>query len=546
MCLAADELDAADNWATRNERSQDANSYFGMGLQPKRMPASERGSSDSVIAIPGAWCDIDFAESAGKKKSKKKYPPREVVEQCLASMPLQPSVVVLTGGGLHPYWLFHDVWEIESQEQRDSAASLIVGWQSLIGEHLSRLGDYALDSTFDLARVMRLPGSWNHRAGVRVSIGEGYGDHLAWRRYEPEDLRQFVGELSRPQKVYYEIGALVLSEDRSPLAGQLEALCENCPEFAQIFRHKGKKTYDSNSEREMALAAYAVQAGWTDQQIADLLIHHRRKWEPEKLEKLTDRQDYITRTISRARGDRERDAAIQTLGGNGEDDYRAPDTATASLAGENSANETEREKIIGLLSSVFGVRVQDWIQFGRETPIYTLILAGSIEIKIGGVNAVVECDRAFRQRIYAQTGYVMPGVPRARWKGVVEALAKIVTVHEAEDATDKATVMVGIDRYIRTVDFYAGDRRDLACIDCSPFTDDGWLYIHVESLVFRLNMRGGAKWEKSGLLDTMRKIGFKQKTVHFAQGDTRSTRSYWRCDMQVFGEAIAAASGGRR
>ena len=536
MCLAADELDSADKWVERNRKGKDAHSYYGMGLQPRRLPKTQRGEAGSTIAIPGIWCDLDFAETAGAKKSKKKYPPRELAEQCLSALPLMPSVVVLTGGGMHPYWLFHDLLYFDDST-RAKAASLVLGWHRLIAEHLRRLGSYDLDPTADLARVMRLPGSWNFRAGQNVVLGEGYCDPDQWRRYEPADFEPYlVAEDPKVQRVEYKVGELILSADRTPILETFQALEFNSPEFKRVWNHR--KELASSSEYELSIATYAVMALWSDQQIADLIISHRRKYEPQKLDKVL-RRDYIENTIAKARGDNGRDEALRSLNGDaGASHPDAPEVADAAPVGTDAPSETEGQKILGSLSSAFGVKVEAWVQFGREKPIYSLVLSGGIEVKIGGVAAVVESDKAFRQAIYAQTGHVVPPVGRARWPGVVEALAKIVTVHEAEDATDVASVRAGVEAYVRTADRYQASQRDLSCDEGKTVIEDGWIYIYFEHFRKWLNFRSGDRWDKPTLLNAMRLSGFERHKLTYNRGPERSSKSYWRVRADQFPMAI--------
>lgn len=538
MCLAADELESADKWVERNRKGRDAHSYYGMGLQPKRLPKTQRGDAGSTIAIPGIWCDLDFAETAVAKKSKKKYPPRELAEQCLSALPLMPSAVVLTGGGMHPYWLFHDLLYFDDSS-RGKVAAMVAGWHRLIAEHLRRLGSYDLDPTADLARVMRLPGSWNFRAGQNVVLGEGYNNPEEWRRYEPADFEPYlVAEDPKVQRVEYKVGELVLSVDRTPILETFEAFVFNSPEVKRVWTHR--KELASSSEYELSLATYAAMAMWTDQQIADLIISHRRKYEPGKIDKVL-RRDYIENTIARARGDKDRDVALRMLNGDGDDgasQIDTPDVLPASPVGTEPPNESEGQKILGSLSAAFGVKVDAWVQFGREKPIYSLVLAGGIEIKIGGVAAVVESDKAFRQAIYAQTGHVVPPVGRARWPGVVEALARIVTVHEAEDATDVASVRAGVEAYVRGADRYQASQRDLSCDEGKTLIEDGWIYIYFENFRKWLNFRSGDRWDKPTLLNAMRLTGFERHKLDFRRGDDRTSKSYWRVRAEQFPMAI--------
>ena len=55
------------------------------------------GGKKNIVEIPAVWCDVDFKNIPMKRAT-------ELLKQC----PLQPSVVVSTGGGLHIYWRLNE------------------------------------------------------------------------------------------------------------------------------------------------------------------------------------------------------------------------------------------------------------------------------------------------------------------------------------------------------------------------------------------------------------------------------------------------------
>ncbi|MGQ0634225.1 MAG: hypothetical protein ACT4QC_06430 [Planctomycetaceae bacterium] len=162
------------------------NIYFGVGLQAgqQRHP-SARGGADSVIAIPGLYADVDF----GKKENGKCYPETAAIAiELLRLMPLAYSLLLETGSGLHPYWLLKEPWLFSSNDDRERAARFLASWQRLLKQKAMSRG-YALDSTHDLARVLRPAGTLNHNydppRAVRVL------DYCPERLYLPEDFAPF-------------------------------------------------------------------------------------------------------------------------------------------------------------------------------------------------------------------------------------------------------------------------------------------------------------------------------------------------------------------
>lgn len=78
-------------------------------------------------------------------------------------------MIVNTGGadqGVHSYWLFHEPFLIGSEGDRAWIKSLSKRWHQLLRQ---KLQGRKLDSTFDLARVLRPAGSISHKHAVVVT-----------------------------------------------------------------------------------------------------------------------------------------------------------------------------------------------------------------------------------------------------------------------------------------------------------------------------------------------------------------------------------------
>lgn len=112
-----------------------------LGVLPRASGAwhGSNGSAAKVDVIDGwaAWCDIDFKDVAEAEARKR-----------IANLPCPPSIVVTSGRGLHLYWLM-----------RETTAP---GELADVSERLA----YALggDHCYDVARILRLPGSLNLKA----------------------------------------------------------------------------------------------------------------------------------------------------------------------------------------------------------------------------------------------------------------------------------------------------------------------------------------------------------------------------------------------
>jgi replicative DNA helicase len=112
--------------------------------EPKR-PQEVRSQNALIAAIGALFVEYDAKDfgddkAAALRKVEALYPP--------------PSVVVDSGGGYHCYYLLAQPWVLRSDEDREKARKLQAAWVRLMdGDPQSK----------DLARVLRVPGTLNHK-----------------------------------------------------------------------------------------------------------------------------------------------------------------------------------------------------------------------------------------------------------------------------------------------------------------------------------------------------------------------------------------------
>ncbi len=95
-----------------------------------------------------------------------------------------------------------------------------------------------------------------------------------------------------------EVWPVALHPDAAPPAEAFELLCLLEPRFERSFRRRRPEFGDqSESSYDFSLALLAFGAGWTAQQVADLIVAGRR--EHGDVSKAL-RRDYVERTLIRA------------------------------------------------------------------------------------------------------------------------------------------------------------------------------------------------------------------------------------------------------
>jgi hypothetical protein len=285
------------------ERLRSEDLYVGVGLAANRHGPNERCKASCTVGIPALWIDLDIAGTAHQKPN---LPP--TIEDALRLIPtdLPPSMIVHTGHGVQCWWLLREPWLFANSEERVRAADLARRFNLLFKLRAKERG-WDVDSVSDLARVLRIPGSTNtkiHGAHCPVYV---YRD--SQHRYGVTELQGYLdaagiddvqnGRCRRAAATRQSDDSWVeLRPDANPPSEKFQLLCEIEPRFLRSWKHKRKDLQDqSPSAYDMSLATFAARVMWSDQEVADLLIAHRRKHDAD----LKLRQDYYRRTIEKAR-----------------------------------------------------------------------------------------------------------------------------------------------------------------------------------------------------------------------------------------------------
>jgi hypothetical protein len=163
--------------------------YFGISIQDKATAVARkvdtRGYADTSLACPGVWLDLDIQGAA--HKSDKLPASLDDALRLIGEFPLKPSVLVHSGHGIQAWWLYKELWVFESPDEQKEAQDLVYRFQMTMKAKAEK-HKWEIDSTFDLARVLRLPGTFNRKLEpepVRV-IQENDN------RYNPYDFEEYL------------------------------------------------------------------------------------------------------------------------------------------------------------------------------------------------------------------------------------------------------------------------------------------------------------------------------------------------------------------
>ncbi len=296
---------------------------------------------------------------------------------------------------------------------------------------MSAVHGWDLDATVDLARVMRLPGTLNHknRDAVPVTIESMDGPRTRPGHFD-QILPQLSGQPAHQPAMTGPVGELVLDPALDVGQSKFAALQENAgPVFTRTWERKRRDLQDqSPSAYDLALANYAVAADWTDQEIVALLIACRRKHGDD----LKLRDDYYRGTLAKARGERAGDRLLEAV------------TAPPAPGAEPLDRDAIREAIAAKLFAAGNVTDLHVAEFNTDPATYLLKVAVGGEPKtvtLGRIGTLLHYSQ-FRDKCAEAAHVLIKPFTAAEWQKVASLLLAIL---ETEDTgAEGGRTVIGI------------------------------------------------------------------------------------------------------
>ncbi|MBM0274119.1 hypothetical protein [Micromonospora tarensis] len=160
----ATHLDQAAAYVTELDAAGREGIYLRVTTLLTDRPAGGRGGATDSAALPALWADIDLA---GPGHAEQDLPPTvDAGQAVIAATGLpEPTIWVHSGGGLYPIWLLAEPHHLNAGNL-DAAKTLAKDWQRVIEHAAASLGWRYGRGVGDLARVLRIPGTVNRKAGL--------------------------------------------------------------------------------------------------------------------------------------------------------------------------------------------------------------------------------------------------------------------------------------------------------------------------------------------------------------------------------------------
>jgi hypothetical protein len=454
--------------------------YMGIGLSKADHGPYHRAASGEITGLTGMTADIDI-----KSKAHPGNHPL-TIEEALTVVPpyMPPSLVLGTGNGIQVWWLFKEPFLIETEEDRNRATRLQMRWHTLLRDRARQSG-WAYERLADLARILRIPGTTNHKdpqepkpvitlstSTIRYNVSDFESALDDIGVLDPETEQKTA---QKWQEAFKDVRIRINPNARFPQE-KLDAWMENDPRFRNTWERRRDTLKDStNSGYDMALADFGVDQGMSPQEIVDLIIHHRtihrQKW-PKHI-------SYYQRTIARAM-DRPLAAAVaggSTPNGPAPGDASPPPPAPTGLPptstdaapqgapvapGEAQATETTtRPKVVDELvakqvlcrdlSAVLGVEIIRNVKIKGKVPQYRMELArpggGVLPIEFDHVDKLIRYG-PMESALAAAVGHVIPDIPPKTWKAIAQKLLASCEEVESPELEWAAQTKLCLERYL--------------------------------------------------------------------------------------------------
>jgi hypothetical protein len=435
------------------ESRRERDLYVGVGLSGKDYGANHRCPSNEVAGIVGLWADLDLKSQAHARTALP-----ATVEEALQILPEQvpPTFVIRTGNGAHAWWLFREPLVFDSDEERSNAGNLALRLQSLLRANAAARG-WAFDRLADLARVLRVPGTRNCKDPANTKPVEIH--HQTDYRYNASDLAEYLEDQGIPDPEEQERTARVWKEDFAdkPLAidpsatvpedllGRYMAADER---FQKTWLRQREDLKDqSQSGYDLALANFGSEAGLSEQQMVDLIIHHRRIHSQRPCTRL----DYFQRTIAKA--------FKRTVGGGSIKLLEIPSPQRFDPDGHDAGQQRTkpdsaraRALLCEQISTALGVRVLRILKITGKEPTYQVELEAA-KIEFPNVSKLVD-QRSFRMAIASATDRLISKFKPKVWEQLAQAMLDALTVEDGGEETDfVGSVRIYLESYLSETPF---------------------------------------------------------------------------------------------
>ena len=516
--------------------------YTGVGIANRnraRLTTQKRLTEEEVGGVAGMWADIDWAHPVHRKPN---LPPSlEQAMETLEGAKFEPSVLVNSGHGLQGWWLLETPWIFQNPEDHELGRRAAQWWHQHINGLYTAQG-WTTDSVFNLDRIMRLPGTWNNRVpGERLPV-EIIRETA--RRYTPQDFLDLIpeefqtstpppGRTGQRKQVQNRRavggnggndgnGGLAMDPEAVPPLLKLEALQKANPKFRKSWEQDRKDMADqSPSAYDMSLATMAIQAGWSDQEVVNLIICWRRKHDHD----LKLRENYYGMTLDKAKEPIEIAQAEEQL--------------TEALT---QPPEDQPEVLKDTLETLFRVDIIRIVRYAGDPPIYYMYTKQG-DITLGEIHKITS-QISFRNMVATITGVWITAVSKKAWDQRVQALLLACEEIDVGDASHPAQeTNAWLAEYLLEKPPREEDEWEKAAEAKQPFILHGKVHIFSDDFRKWLDLNISEQITSHALGRRLRQCQARTEKINVRVGNSRTSRTTWQLSERNHAKPVLEPPG---
>lgn len=406
-----------------------------------------RGGIDDVTALPVLWGDFD-CYSEGVHKDKNLPHTKNQVEAILQKVGAAATIVTWTGHGLQAFWALSEAFEV-TDENRLVACREARGWAERLQE-VSKDAGFSYDvGAKDIARVLRMPNTWNRKAEPVKS----YFIRSGGPKYDLDVLMALCQPIEGTAqgdpkaKVDTTERSFVLDMNSEINHDLIYQYCQYDDKFETTWlkRRRFKSGRNSASEYDLAIANFGVHtAAMNDQQICNLIVwwrkqhgcldtlearkvaialhkaHNVSQMEPdEELARAEADVEQASRTSKKSSDKAAEDEKKKTAAIAKDDQLKAAAAESESLREGDPLKWLQAHRVFSGVPLV-GVR-----KAGRSNGDFFLLLEDEKEIEIGTTCEVLTHSKVRAAILDGLPGVCIPDTRRKEWARVATAITAV-------------------------------------------------------------------------------------------------------------------------
>lgn len=536
-------VEEAGAYAASHDSSSDV--FFSVGIFKEGV--QRRGTEADVIGLATLQADIDVKADID---SRENLPPtkEDALEFLNKAIPYPPTIITDSGHGLHAFWVFKEPWIFETMDEKHRAKQLAKNLNRTVAREAARNG-WTVDSTYDLARVMRVCGTTNIKDPDNPAPTKALqisGEYYIEQDFDDVLLHFPDAELTECRRQNLDAGessnplGLKLEENAVPPEEKFEDMMNHDPDFKALFlkqkdmekmRKKGKDGKDGDaslSSYDMSLANTLANNGWTEQEIANLIISFRRKHMTKQADlKKALRPKYMNDLILKATENRIKEdnhEELEKLSDWIVNQRLNPSAQAPSEDEMERKKETARQRIATSLQ----IKIKHINKYMTDPPSYELVMDDGVgtRINIGGAGQLLNQGN-LRLRIFEATNITLKSLKKAAWEQAMNVFGLLIREVETGDETRDLDALSGwIKDYLEEAGVW--DDPDDAVLDKRPFCKAKRTYIFFESLKNYIHVNKNEKMVSKDIGKNMTKLGCVNGRQHFNMPDgKRTTKSVY-------------------